>query len=125
MTPIVSWQAQYLVKLGRHLSWQAHSGIAGARKFVLFPYKICRPGGKSKLSVRDFILRSWSDHARIMVKSRLLAEAIHGFLDGEVGVSLFVAGAACHEISGESRSAKCYICPARCPRYGVILWSAE
>ena len=51
-----AWQAQYLVKLECHSSWQARQfwEIAGARNCI-FPYKIRLQDGTGKVSEADSI----------------------------------------------------------------------
>ena len=81
-----AWQAQYLVKLGCHFSWQAQHfvrfwGIAGARNVIFFHTKCVSKMGrvrspKWRVGDDDFVVGSWSDHARIVF---ILAEAIQGF----------------------------------------------
>ena len=73
--------AQYLVKLGCHFSWQAQHfvrfwEIAGARNVLVFHTKCVSKMGRVRSPKRrarddDFMLGSWSDHARIILESSL------------------------------------------------------
>ena len=73
------WQAQYLVKLECHFSWQAQNvvtfwEIAGTRNVVFFHTKCVSKMGRVRSPKRrvrddDFMVGSWSDHARNLFES--------------------------------------------------------
>ena len=74
-----AWQAQYLVKLECDFSWQAQHlvtfwEIAGARNVFFFHTECVSKMGRVRSPKRrvrddDFMVGSWSDHARNLFES--------------------------------------------------------
>ena len=86
-----SWQAQYLVKSECHFPWQAQHfvqfwEIAGARNVAFFHTKCVSKMGRERSPKRrvrddDFVVGSWSDHARIILElssNRLYIQGLAG-----------------------------------------------
>ena len=90
-----AWQAQYLVKLECHLNLQ----ISWQAQYLVRLEADCACSAHCKWRFICDADQSWDSFC------------VAGAVFGEVGVSLFVAGAAFGDILGDSRNAKCCIFP--------------